>query len=304
MFKSNKFRVLNSRSRGVVEILFSGFCFGFLGVLGKSFYSRGGTPGELLSFRFLISAGLLWAYWLVRSPKSLRLSVPQVFKCSLLGIFGYAIFSSCFFQALTGLSASLTVLLLYLYPVIVATAAWIFFGEKIPGSRLVAIPVAIFGLVAFVWADMHVENASALLFGLGSAIFYSLYILASSRWLVGIPALVAVTYIQTAAGLVLGALYLRDSSHVGTLLAATWPTILAVALVCSVGAMSLFLAGLQKLKSWEASILSLAEPITGVVLAILLLGDRLSALQGLGALAVLGALVFISRPPSPVSAEP
>ena len=292
-------RRLSLRARGVAEILLSGFCFGFLGVLGKSFYLHGGTPGELLSFRFLISAGLLWVFWLLRSPGSLRLSRSQILKCALLGIFGYAVFSSCFFQALSGLSASLTVLLLYLYPVIVAAAAWVFFGEKIPASRLVAIPIALFGLVALVWADLHIENASALLFGLGSAVFYSLYILASSRWLVGVQALVAVTYIQTFAGLTLGALYLRDARHVSELFAATWPTVLAIALVCSVGAMSLFLAGLQKLKSWEASILSLAEPITGVVLAILLLGDHLSGLQGLGALAVLGALVFISRPLSP-----
>jgi drug/metabolite transporter (DMT)-like permease len=61
-------------------------------------------------------------------------------------------------------------------------------------------------------------------------------------------------------------------------------------------AMMLFLAGLQKLKSWEVSILSTTEPLTGVLLAVCLLGEKLRLAQMLGAIAVLAALVWIARP--------
>ncbi|RYG59970.1 DMT family transporter, partial [bacterium] len=276
---------MKTRARGILEILLSGFFFGFLGVLGKSFYSSGGTPGELLSLRFLFSGTLLWIYWLVRDPRALLIGWRTVGRCTLLGILGYAVFSSCFFQALTGLSASLTVLLLYLYPVIVAVGAWGLFGEKIRRERLPAIPIAFLGLLTLVWGDFEVSRQSALLFGLGSAVFYSIYILASSRWLVGVNPLVSVTYIQTAAGVVLAAMNLRDARHVVSLVGNTWLVLATVAVVSSLFAMSLFLAGLQKLKSWEASILRLAEPLTGVIAAMVLLGDRLTNLQIFGAVA-------------------
>ena len=285
-----------ARTRGVAEILLSGFCFGFLGVLGKSFYSAGGTPGELLSLRFLIAAACLWGYWLIRDPRSIVIPGRTVGAAAVLGILGYAVFSSFFFHALTGLSASLTFLLLYLYPVMVAIGGWALFGESIARSRLPAIPIAILGLGALVWGDLQVGQPVALFFGVGSAVFYALYILASSRWLAGVHPLVAATWVQTFAGLSLGALYLRDLEHVSALVARTWPTLIALALICSIAAMSLFLSGLQKLKSWEASILSLAEPVTGIALAIFFLGDRLTLLQVFGGIAVFGALIFVSVP--------
>ncbi|HEY7184035.1 MAG TPA: EamA family transporter, partial [Blastocatellia bacterium] len=44
----------------------------------------------------------------------------------------------------------------------------------------------------------------------------------------------------------------------------------------------------------EASILSLVEPLTAVVAASLLLGERLAPLQVLGGALILGALAFSS----------
>jgi drug/metabolite transporter, DME family len=286
------------RAKGIAEILLSGVCFGFLGLLGKLVYEKGGTPGELLSLRFLIAASCLWFYFLLRDPQRVRVPLKVIVSCAILGALGYAIFSSFFFEALKGLSASLTVLLLYLYPIIVAIGGWVLFGEKIPKSRWIAIPLAISGLLALVWGDFEVTKASALFFGLGAAVFYSVYILASSRLLRGVDALVSATYIQSFAAGALAAVHLRSFERVGYLLSEAWLLFLTIAIVCTVMAMSLFLAGLQKLKSWEASILSLAEPVTGVALAIVFLGDRMDPAQIFGAGAVFTALVFVSLPPS------
>ncbi|MBC7531219.1 MAG: EamA family transporter [Oligoflexus sp.] len=71
------------------------------------------VPGELLSLRFLLAALMTFAFLALRLPKRIRLSRRELLSCAILGVFGYAVFSFCFFTALTGLSASLTVLLLY-----------------------------------------------------------------------------------------------------------------------------------------------------------------------------------------------
>ena len=46
----------------------------------------------------------------------------------------------------------------------------------------------------------------------------------------------------------------------------------------------------------EVSILSTSEPVTGILIAMIFLGERMVALQALGALGVLAALVFIALP--------
>ncbi|MCX6130272.1 MAG: EamA family transporter, partial [Proteobacteria bacterium] len=61
-------------------------------------------------------------------------------------------------------------------------------------------------------------------------------------------------------------------------------------------AMTLFLAGLQKLSNWELALLSTTEPVSAVFLAAIFLGERLSNLQVLGAVFVGMSLVLIVRP--------
>ncbi len=285
---------LAARKIGIIEIILSGIAFGFLGVLGKRAYEIGFSPGEYLALRFSV-AGTVLALWLIvaKGWKSFFLPKKIWLACVVLGTFGYALFSSLFFIALTGLSASLTVLLLYTYPVIVSVGAWVVFGERMGRATLIALPVVSVGLLALVWGEFHVREPWALLAGFGAAVFYSTYILASSRWLRGMNAVVSACIIMLSAGVVLASLYIRSSTL--KLLVPGWPVILATALVSTLLAMSLFLSGLQKLKNSEVSVLSTSEPLTGVFLAFFVLGERLSLIQGIGGGLILAGMVLASR---------
>jgi drug/metabolite transporter (DMT)-like permease len=286
----------SSRSLGIAQILLSGFCFGFLGLFGKAAFAKGATPGELLSLRFTLAGVLLLSFLAIRSRNRLRLPRTKIIWSVILGIFGYAVFSFFYFQALKGLSVSLTVLLLYTYPISVAAGAWIFLGEKIPRNRLFVIPMATLGLAGLVWGDFYVTNALALGFGIASAVFYSAYILFSRKYLEGVDVLPSAGIMQLAAGLTLGVFNWRDPAHVFELISEIWPLLLGLAFICSIAAMSLFLAGLQKLRSWEVSILSTSEPITSILIAFIFLDERLTHLQTLGGSLVLLAFIFVSLP--------
>lgn len=287
---------LSSRTIGVLQILLSGFCFGFLGVFGKYAYAAGLTPGELLSLRFTLAGLILFGLFLVVRPARLRMLPRQRLWSILLGVFGYAVFSYCYFVALKGLSASLTVLLLYLYPVMVPVFARVVLQERIPRTRLFLLPLAMAGLAMLVWGDFYVTDPTALAFGFGSALFYALYIVLSRRQLEGADGLASTAHVQLAAGLTLGAFHWRDPQRLGEVVAVAWPYILGLAVICSILAMSLFLLGLMRLKSWEASILSTAEPVTGIAFAYLVLGERLTTLQSCGAALVMIVLLLLSLP--------
>jgi drug/metabolite transporter (DMT)-like permease len=287
---------MNKRQLGIIQTIASGVCFGFLGLFGKWLYENNVKPGELLALRFLLAAAISFVFILLRFPKRLDLSLKEWLRCALLGVFGYALFSFCFFSALKGLSASLTVLLLYTFPVLVAIGGWIFFGEKIPKDHLPAIPLAGAGLLLLVWKDVSIDRAEYLVFGMAAAVFYAIYILVSSRWLKTVDPSVSTPCIQLFAGLTLGSIYLTDLSRTQSIIQQNWLVLSLVAIICSIAAMGLFLAGLQKLKSWEVSILSTTEPLTGVLVAMLLLSEKLSLLQWTGAIFIVSALIWTSRP--------
>ncbi len=287
---------MSQRLLGIFQSILSGLCFGSLGLFGKRLYSHGVRPGELLSLRFVLASLLLFGFLLIRGKPRLRLSLSQLLTCALLGVAGYALFSFCFFTALTGLSSSLTVLLLFTYPVGVALGARVFFGEQIPRDKMWALPLALVGLLALVWGEMAVYRAEALVFGVAAAVFYALYILVSSRFLRGVHPLVSTATIQAFAGLTLSILSLRSPGRAWDIFLADPFAVLMISIVGTVLAMSLFLAGLQKLKSWEVSLLTTSEPASTVGLAALFLGERMTALQWGGALCVVLSLVWIARP--------
>ncbi|MGL1654881.1 hypothetical protein ACSTIC_23635, partial [Vibrio parahaemolyticus] len=58
---------MRQRTLGILQVTFAGFCFGFLGVLGKWAYALGLSSGELLSLRFLGAATLLAPILFVRN---------------------------------------------------------------------------------------------------------------------------------------------------------------------------------------------------------------------------------------------
>ncbi|RZA11141.1 MAG: DMT family transporter, partial [Proteobacteria bacterium] len=270
---------MSQRGLGIVQIVLSGICFGFLGIFGKSLFDKGVVPGELLSLRFSMAAILTFIYIAIRRPALFRVSRHTLLSTAALGIFGYALFSFCFFSALKGLSVSLTVLLLYTYPVLVALGGRIFFGERIQSEKLWAFPFALLGLLGLVWGDFSIERAEFLILGFIAALFYAIYILASSRLLRGVDPLISTPLIQTFAAITLGSMYLRDNARTLWIVEHNWFLLLLIAVVCSIAAMGLFQAGLQKLNGWEVSILSTTEPLTGVLLATFFLAERLTLVQ-------------------------
>jgi drug/metabolite transporter (DMT)-like permease len=71
--------------------------------------------------------------------------------------------------------------------------------------------------------------------------------------------------------------------------------IISMSLICSLLAMTLFLAGLQKISSSEASLFSTTEPLFGVIIATVILGEKIQFIQVLGAILILFGLIIMAK---------
>lgn len=280
---------------GYVQIILSGAFFGFLGLFGKVAYQKNIAPGELLGLRFLTSAIILGIILFLFKKKSLQMSFKNAVISTLMGVLGYAVFSSCYFFALEGISASLTVLLLYTYPVLVAIGARIFFKEHLGLKGFSALTLSSIGLVGLVWGEWSVSGAEFLLFGLASSFFYAIYILISRKVLEEVNFLGSSFYVQLGAGLALCLLNFKTFDRPLEIYSHDYSLVLGMAILCSLFPLTLFLAGLQKVSPSEASILSTTEPIFGVLVASTFLGERMSAIQIAGGILVLAGMVLIAK---------
>jgi drug/metabolite transporter (DMT)-like permease len=280
----------SAHHRGQLEVLLSGVCFGFLGYFGHLVFQKKISPFELLSLRFLISGSAMLLLLYLFTTRIQNYPKGKILNSLLMGIFGYAVFSSCYFIALKGLSASMAVLLLYTYPVFVVLGNLIQDRRSFSSATLILVFVTVIGLTLLVGGDFQVTEWISFLIGLASGLTYAVYILGSSRWLRDADVLVSSAFIQFGAGLALFALGFSEVERVKEVFSLAAPEILALAVLCSIVPITLFQMGVQKLKEWEVSILSTTEPITALVVSVVLLNERISPIQLLGGLLVMSAL--------------
>jgi drug/metabolite transporter, DME family len=286
---------LNSTQTGFVQIILSGMCFGALGFFGKLAYQQGILPGELLALRYSLSALLTGAIILFTKPRSFIMKPFHFGSSLLLGVFGYALFSSLFFMALTGLSASLTVLLLYTYPAMVAIMSQFILKERLNRLGIYSLIIASIGMIGLVWGEWSISEPRFLLYGVGAAFFYALYIMYSRKYLSGIEALPSSFYVQLGAGICLWLIHFQSAERPVFILTNNTLLIFSMAIICSLFAMTLFLAGLRRISSSEASILSTTEPLFGVLIATLFLKETLAPIQVVGGILILIAMILIAK---------
>ena len=285
---------MTSRTLGYLQLIGSGFCFGFLGFFGKTAYQAGISPQELLALRYTLSTLLMGALLFVYDRQQFRLSPKLALISMALGIFGYALFSSLYFQTLTQVSASITVLLLYTFPFFVYLGDLFFMQQRFAWKSLATLALSLLGMIFLVWGEWHVSSPWYLLLGLGSAFFYAIYILISRKALQSTPPLISSFYVQLGAGLVLSAVAFSSLDRPLLLISQHGVQLFSMAFICSVLAMSLFLLGLQKVSPTEASILSTTEPLAGVIIATTLLGERLQLLQYLGGIILITSVALLT----------
>src|SRR5206468_6663551 len=116
------------------------------------------------------------------------------------------------------------------------------------------------------------------------------YILVGESVMGSVPAVGASAVIMTGAGIAFCILAAFQGELVFPSTAGGWAVGFAIALIPTMIAISLFLAGLPRIGAARSSLLSTWEPVVTVLLAVVLLGDRLSLVQVLGGVLVLLAV--------------
>ena len=273
-------------------VLASAAAFGTLSIFAKLAYGAGLSTEQLLAFRFVLAAAGMWALSIVVRQNPLRLRRDQALALLGLGAVLYTAQALTYFIALRTLPASLCVLIVYVYPSLVVVAGWLFLRRNVSVWHGIALAASFVGVALLVGgAELRVN--AGLAFALASPLLYTTFILVSERVMAAAPpvAASAVMMSGTAAALcviagVEGRLALPGTS-------AGWAVSAGIAVIPTMVAISLFLAGLPRIGAARAALLSTLEPVVTVSLAVTFLGDRFSVLQAAGGALVLVAVIVV-----------
>jgi len=276
---------------GQIFCIASALLFGAMAILGRFAARSGVDTSTLLLLRFSIAAVLLWGIVFARRER-----LPGGRDLLLLvgmGALGYAGQAFAYFSALEHASAGLVALLLYLHPVIVAVLARAVLGQSLRPVHLAAIALSVAGSVLTVGSATD-GTVRGVAYGLAAATVYAVYILTGSRLSKGASPVASTTVVVTAAATVFTLVaVVRGVQLPGS--ASGWAAVIAIAVVCTVGAVALFLAGLARLGPVRATIYSTVEPVSTILLAAAVLQERVTPARAVGAALVLGGIILLAR---------
>jgi drug/metabolite transporter (DMT)-like permease len=289
------------RRIGVAACLVSAAGFGILPILGKEAFEAGVGPLGLLWARFGLAAVVFWS--LVAIARPARPATRWLVAGLLMGFAGYAVEAALFFLALERIDASLTELLLYAYPAMVTAAAVARGRERLSGRLAGALLLASGGLVAVLAGSLALgSNVAGFALGLSAAAVYAGYVLVGERVVAAVHPLLLAALVSTGAAAAFSLAGLAGASLRLPGTTSAWGIVGLIAVVGTVIPVAALFAGIERVGAPTASILSTAEPVVTVALAMVFLGEALSPVEALGALAVLGAVRLLQGSPAQLPA--
>jgi len=277
---------------GFFCVILAGIGFGFLGIFGRLAFNTGMSVGELLTFRFLVAGLLLGAGLFIFQFRLLKLNLRQLIISTLLGLLGYAVFSSLYFISIKGLSVSLAAMLLFTFPLFVNLAAHFILKQKMTSKQFASLILAFVGMIILLWGPVFFDSLISILFALAAAATYAIYVLVSGQYQQGVHPLSSSFYVITSAGIGLFLFHQPSLDLIQKLSMQQWSYIFGLAIVCTILPISLFLLGLQKLSSGVASIVVMIEPVVAAIAAWMILDEKLKPFQYVGMALVFLALVL------------
>ncbi|MDO4894072.1 DMT family transporter [Moraxella sp.] len=269
---------------GSLQVILAGICWGSLGIFSTKLGELGIDSFGIAALR-IVTASLLI---IIIAPRLLpiikMLDGSAWFDLIIQAIVGVLGMTFSYFYAVKTVGVSMAVALLYTAPVFSLIFANLLLGERIAKKSIYLSIIAVLG-VACLMAQDGLSPTVGMAIGLLSGVCYSLYgVLGKKAIANATPPLLIFFSSITISSLILLALPSTWHAYqiVATLPTPNWLLVLGLSVIGTIAPFLLYMSALDKLSATTASIFTIIEPLTAILLAIFLLNQSLQPLQILG----------------------
>ncbi|HFH8613244.1 TPA: DMT family transporter [Streptococcus agalactiae] len=290
---------MTKKEKGTMMTLAAGLAWGISGISGQYLMSHGVHVNLLTSLRLLITGIFLLS--LARSKQKEHLVAawkqPKFLKQVLLfSIFGLVLNQYAFLRAIHLTNAGTATVLQYMAPILILSIVCILNRQRPTSFEIIAIAMAILGTYMIATHGKLGSLAitpKGLMWGLGSAITYSIYILLPVKLIHEWGSTIVI-----GSGMFIGGILF-------SLVTKAWQyplqinvmSILAYIGIIGIGtifAYTFFLKGVSIVGAVKGTLLASVEPVSSVFLTVLVLGEIFYPIDLLGMLFIFLAVTLIS----------
>lgn len=257
-------------------------------------YEQGMNPNSVLFFRYILGVPLLAAMLLFRGH-NLTLNKHEHAAVGVLGIL-MAFSSLSLFESYKFINSGVASTLLFVYPILVALLMIFFFHEKFKYTVAICLLLMCSGLGLLMKTPSgETLNPYGCLLVMVSALTYALYIIIVnvSHVVRNIPTTKLLLYVLLWGCVVFLAMIPMGSPLSVPTKATGWLNLAALAIIPTVFSLACTTRAIQLIGSTPTAILGALEPVSAVILSVLVLGQTITTRDIWGGILIILATTLV-----------
>ncbi len=280
---------------GIVEALLSATFFGLIPMLFLPIYKAGISPETSLVYRFALAA-LMMLIPIKLKKHSLRIPLKDHISICLGG-FAYYLAAIFLFSSFTHIASGVAITIFFTNPIFVMILMALFYKEKVEGYKIILSIITLFGIALFsgIFDSKIVINFMGILLVILASIAFAFYVISLfklqcvkiSKETISFYLFAYCAFFACIYSMVTDQLVLADSSFV-------WLFLGLSALVTAVLPNILLMSAIKKIGSVLATILGVMDPITAVIVGVLVFGETMNIYIVSGIIIVLVSVMLIT----------
>lgn len=284
----------NRRFFGTICGILAAIFYGTNPLGALKLYGEGMNTNSVLLFRF----GLAWI--IVAAIMLFRRENPKVTKkefgtLTALGLL-FTASSLTLYLSFHYMAAGVASTILFTYPVMTAVIMALLFNERVGANTAISIVLSLAGVLLLYWSDLEgTLNTAGVILVLVSALTYAIYIIVVNRCPLQMSSFKINFYVILYCALGMVAFGLISGSpiivpHTGT----AWFYVCWLAVVPATLSLVLMVYASKYVGATPTAILGALEPLTAVLIGILVFDELFSIQLGIGIVLILSAVIIIA----------
>lgn len=273
-------------------VIIGSIAYGFLPIFVKNIIPYNYSSISIVFYRYLFTSAALFIIIIVRR-KSFKINKKQFIELFIFSVLGLGLTFWLLSQALLYISAGLTNMIHFGYPVVVLALMTLIYKEKINFLKILSALSSIAGIFLLT-KIVAVESFIGTIYALITTVTYSSYIIANKKSsFASLDTVVSLFYMSLIisfvffiAGVLTKNLQLLNDIYV-------FYNFIGISILCTVFSLGLLLYGVKKLGSSLASILNMFEPTTTVIVSSLIYDEKLTINIIIGSILVILSAIFM-----------
>lgn len=285
---------------GAMLVAGGAMLFATKGIFAKKLYALGVGVEALVAIRAVMAVPLFWLFAGAREGLAGLGSIPprSALAAAGAGVLCYYVGALLDFEALTMIDASIERVLMFSYPAMVVVYTSVRDRAWPSGRVLTALALTYAGIFLVVGGLDGAElraNALGALLVIASAMTFAAYFLIGERHtrVIGSARYTLIAMTSAAIALALHFLVMREPAELAQIPARGWALLVALGTLVMFVPALMQAEGIRRIGAAHGAVMSSAGPPTTILLAWLLLGERMSAWQFAGVGAIVAGILAL-----------